>query len=91
MALKISCFYFGCHGNWLGGLLKIGTKSYSGSSYTLKMVFYDNISPDNDDQIVLIYLIHHSLFNEINDEHLRLVVSMVTRMKHAKMGHFEHF
>ena len=52
---------------------------------------YDNISSENDDQIVLVYVIHHGLSHEITDKDLRLVVTMVTRIKHAKISHFDHF
>ena len=30
-----------------------------------KMVYHDDIPSDNDDQIVLTYVIHHGLSNEI--------------------------
>ena len=62
-----------------------------GAHTPYKMVFRDNISPDNDDQTVFIYVIHHGLSNEITDIDLRLVVTMVTRIKHSKMGCFDFF
>ncbi len=62
-----------------------------GAHTPYKMVFYDNISSDNDGEIVLVYVIHHDLSNKITDENLRLVITMVTRIKHAKISHFDHF
>ncbi len=73
-----------------GMALKLVQTHALGARTPYKMVFCDNISPDNDDQIVIVYVIHHGLSNEITIEDLRLVVTMVTRIKHSQMGHFEH-
>ena len=48
------------------------------------MVYHDDILLDGVDQIICTYVIHHGLSNNSTTEELRLMVAIVTRVKHAK-------